>query len=295
MFSNFCMPFNNFTPFVFLPFHQGVTYCGESTASSLTMANVPWHEEVVYFVQQLANLLPDYEIACEHEHSNCLLLAHHKVTLQTHLAQSCCSAPAQFCRNTYSCLYCNFSFRPLKGVTNKDATSISVNVIEKKVLIWALALNCHSGEGLNLPSCIFMLSPDTALVILAAALVLHLFLVTASLMVCVGSEPLPALFSHKQKTYLCASVIWYFNILLWFAICILKSSTINVCMWFCGEYFCYQLHIHSGWFPLLKTQSLLFFLLKKHLKPVFSDPPKAWSGFVFCFLEGFWPLVSQPS
>uniref|UniRef100_A0A8C1PUW0 tRNA 4-demethylwyosine synthase (AdoMet-dependent) n=1 Tax=Cyprinus carpio TaxID=7962 RepID=A0A8C1PUW0_CYPCA len=57
---------------------KGVTYCGESSASSLTMANVPWHEEVIYFVQQLANLLPDYEIACEHEHSNCLLLAHHK-------------------------------------------------------------------------------------------------------------------------------------------------------------------------------------------------------------------------
>lgn len=57
---------------------KGVTYCGESSASSLTMANVPWHEEVVHFVQQLANLLPDYELACEHEHSNCLLLSHHK-------------------------------------------------------------------------------------------------------------------------------------------------------------------------------------------------------------------------
>ncbi|XP_063061481.1 S-adenosyl-L-methionine-dependent tRNA 4-demethylwyosine synthase TYW1 [Engraulis encrasicolus] len=57
---------------------KGVTYCGESSASSLTMANVPWHEEVIFFVQQLANMLPDYEIACEHEHSNCLLLAHHK-------------------------------------------------------------------------------------------------------------------------------------------------------------------------------------------------------------------------
>lgn len=43
------------------------------------MANVPWHEEVVHFVQQLADLLPDYGIACEHEHSNCLLLAHHQV------------------------------------------------------------------------------------------------------------------------------------------------------------------------------------------------------------------------
>ncbi|XP_063002599.1 S-adenosyl-L-methionine-dependent tRNA 4-demethylwyosine synthase TYW1-like [Elgaria multicarinata webbii] len=57
---------------------KGVTYCGESSASSLTMANVPWHEEVRRFVQELADLLPDYEIACEHEHSNCLLVAHKK-------------------------------------------------------------------------------------------------------------------------------------------------------------------------------------------------------------------------
>ncbi|KAM9370444.1 S-adenosyl-L-methionine-dependent tRNA 4-demethylwyosine synthase TYW1-like [Phaethornis superciliosus] len=57
---------------------KGVTYCGESSASNLTMANVPWHEEVVHFVQDLANLIPDYEIACEHEHSNCLLIAHKK-------------------------------------------------------------------------------------------------------------------------------------------------------------------------------------------------------------------------
>ncbi|XP_064425076.1 S-adenosyl-L-methionine-dependent tRNA 4-demethylwyosine synthase TYW1 [Latimeria chalumnae] len=57
---------------------KGVTYCGESSASNLTMANVPWHEEVIYFVQQLADFLPDYEIACEHEHSNCLLIAHKK-------------------------------------------------------------------------------------------------------------------------------------------------------------------------------------------------------------------------
>ncbi|NXN37102.1 TYW1 synthase, partial [Rhinoptilus africanus] len=57
---------------------KGVTYCGDSSASSLTMANVPWHEEVVRFVQELADLVPDYEIACEHEHSNCLLIAHKK-------------------------------------------------------------------------------------------------------------------------------------------------------------------------------------------------------------------------
>ncbi|XP_050837662.1 S-adenosyl-L-methionine-dependent tRNA 4-demethylwyosine synthase TYW1 isoform X2 [Serinus canaria] len=57
---------------------KGVTYCGESSASNLTMANVPWHGEVLSFVQELARLLPDYGIACEHEHSNCLLLAHSK-------------------------------------------------------------------------------------------------------------------------------------------------------------------------------------------------------------------------
>nr|XP_033777676.1 S-adenosyl-L-methionine-dependent tRNA 4-demethylwyosine synthase TYW1-like [Geotrypetes seraphini] len=57
---------------------KGVTYCGESTASNLTMANVPWHEEVIHFVQELTDLLPDYEIACEHEHSNCLLIAQKK-------------------------------------------------------------------------------------------------------------------------------------------------------------------------------------------------------------------------
>ncbi|XP_045174102.2 S-adenosyl-L-methionine-dependent tRNA 4-demethylwyosine synthase TYW1-like [Mercenaria mercenaria] len=55
---------------------KGVTYCGDSKASSLTMSNVPWHEEVVGFVKQIADELPDYEIASEHEHSNCILLAH---------------------------------------------------------------------------------------------------------------------------------------------------------------------------------------------------------------------------
>ncbi|XP_077995232.1 S-adenosyl-L-methionine-dependent tRNA 4-demethylwyosine synthase TYW1-like isoform X2 [Glandiceps talaboti] len=57
---------------------KGVTYCGESKASSLTMKNIPWHREVVSFVQQLADQLPDYDIACEHEHSNCVLIAHNK-------------------------------------------------------------------------------------------------------------------------------------------------------------------------------------------------------------------------
>lgn len=62
-------------------FVQGVTYCGESKASNLTMVNVPWHEEVVDFVKQLAERLPEYELASEHEHSNCLLLANKRVCI----------------------------------------------------------------------------------------------------------------------------------------------------------------------------------------------------------------------
>ncbi len=58
-----------------------MTYCGDSKASNITMVNVPWHEEVLNFVQTFAALLPDYEVACEHEHSNCVLLAHKKVSL----------------------------------------------------------------------------------------------------------------------------------------------------------------------------------------------------------------------
>lgn len=55
---------------------KGVTYCGDNKSNGgLTMKNVPWHDEVVGFVEMLAAHLPRYEIACEHEHSNCLLLA----------------------------------------------------------------------------------------------------------------------------------------------------------------------------------------------------------------------------
>jgi len=57
---------------------KGVTFCGSSKASTLTMENVPWHEEVVFFVKELVTRLPDYEISCEHEHSNCLLVTHKK-------------------------------------------------------------------------------------------------------------------------------------------------------------------------------------------------------------------------
>jgi len=54
---------------------KGVTFCGTSKASTLTMENVPWHTEVVRFVSDLVDRLPGYGIASEHEHSNCILVA----------------------------------------------------------------------------------------------------------------------------------------------------------------------------------------------------------------------------
>lgn len=61
---------------------KGVTYCGESKASTLTMVNVPWHEEVMGFVKQFVDLLSEYEVACEHEHSNCVLIAHKRFKVE---------------------------------------------------------------------------------------------------------------------------------------------------------------------------------------------------------------------
>ena len=56
-------------------------------ASTLTMANVPWHEEVVSFTSQLCNLLDNqYELAAEHEHSNCILVAHKKFKVDSILS-----------------------------------------------------------------------------------------------------------------------------------------------------------------------------------------------------------------
>jgi len=59
---------------------KGVTYCGTSKANKLTMENVPWHEQVVEFAKQLLGYLPNgiYELACEHSHSNCTLIANKK-------------------------------------------------------------------------------------------------------------------------------------------------------------------------------------------------------------------------
>jgi len=65
---------------------KGVTYCGSSdkSASALTMKNVPYHEDVVKFSQEICRLTnreqegkdaSSYELACEHSHSCCVLLA----------------------------------------------------------------------------------------------------------------------------------------------------------------------------------------------------------------------------
>ncbi|KAG7587107.1 Flavodoxin/nitric oxide synthase [Arabidopsis thaliana x Arabidopsis arenosa] len=58
---------------------KGVTYCGSSATSKLTMENVPWHTDVKAFSEALS-LKSDgeYEVACEHAHSCCVLLGRTK-------------------------------------------------------------------------------------------------------------------------------------------------------------------------------------------------------------------------
>jgi tRNA wybutosine-synthesizing protein 1 len=75
---------------------KGVTWCGTSPGSDLTMANVPWHREVREFCEAFAAKLAamsgggagapavadgaplDYGLAVEHEHSCFVLLAKHQ-------------------------------------------------------------------------------------------------------------------------------------------------------------------------------------------------------------------------
>ncbi|XP_057871082.2 S-adenosyl-L-methionine-dependent tRNA 4-demethylwyosine synthase [Cryptomeria japonica] len=55
---------------------KGVTYCGSSATSTLTMENVPWHSDVRAFSEEIVERSKgDYELACEHAHSCCVLLA----------------------------------------------------------------------------------------------------------------------------------------------------------------------------------------------------------------------------
>ena len=78
------MLYLTFIHYLYLDFIEikAMTYCGKSDASSLTMQNVPWHQEVCAYgealCQRLAqrNHLPyHYNIATEHEHSCCILIA----------------------------------------------------------------------------------------------------------------------------------------------------------------------------------------------------------------------------
>ena len=49
---------------------KGVTYCGDSNTSNLTIKNVPFYEEVTNFSSMLCSFLSDeYALACAHEHS----------------------------------------------------------------------------------------------------------------------------------------------------------------------------------------------------------------------------------
>jgi tRNA wybutosine-synthesizing protein 1 len=60
---------------------KSVTFCGTSKASTLTMSNTPWHVEVKEFAESILShegLGEEYELACEHQHSCIVLLAHRK-------------------------------------------------------------------------------------------------------------------------------------------------------------------------------------------------------------------------
>lgn len=67
---------------------KGVTYCGTSSSAGagLTMQNVPFYEEVVGFVEALNTALRrrnlDYDIAAEHAHSCCILIASNRFLIE---------------------------------------------------------------------------------------------------------------------------------------------------------------------------------------------------------------------
>ncbi|KII63013.1 S-adenosyl-L-methionine-dependent tRNA 4-demethylwyosine synthase [Thelohanellus kitauei] len=57
---------------------KAVTYCGQDESSEVRIHHTPYHYEVVEFSKKLLSYISDYDIACEHEHSNSVLLAHKK-------------------------------------------------------------------------------------------------------------------------------------------------------------------------------------------------------------------------
>lgn len=55
---------------------KGVTYCGDSKASPLTIKHCPFHHEVrAYCAAMVGALGAGYEVASEHAHSNIVLIA----------------------------------------------------------------------------------------------------------------------------------------------------------------------------------------------------------------------------
>lgn len=60
---------------------KGVTFCGDSDTSDMTMKNVPWHVEVRQFCEALCEEIGggEYELACEHAHSCCVLIGNKKL------------------------------------------------------------------------------------------------------------------------------------------------------------------------------------------------------------------------
>ncbi|CEO94991.1 hypothetical protein PBRA_003804 [Plasmodiophora brassicae] len=59
---------------------KGVTFCGAGETSELTMKSVPFHHEVKSFCEALCREIGDdqYDLACEHEHSCCVVIGHTK-------------------------------------------------------------------------------------------------------------------------------------------------------------------------------------------------------------------------
>jgi len=57
---------------------KAVTYCGDNGKDSITMKDIPWHTEVKNYANAILEGLPHYDMACEHVHSCCILLAHKK-------------------------------------------------------------------------------------------------------------------------------------------------------------------------------------------------------------------------
>lgn len=61
---------------------KGVTFTG-GKRPELGMKNVPWHQEVVNFTQEICRMVSDdYEVASEHAHSCAVLMAHKKFKIE---------------------------------------------------------------------------------------------------------------------------------------------------------------------------------------------------------------------